>query len=440
MLNTIFEILATVIDFVFLTWFVPKFNRTSVLEKKWTLIFPLASLMLQFAVDYIHGNLEFIFIIIQFAFFFLFSLFLCDGKYTRAILSACLFALTLITVGSVIVHVFSYAYPWVEFVLVSYEGKERIIFLIICKTIQFIVYKILLQIFKAEDNLDTRSSIWCILFTLLTCVVLTTLVSLCVEFRDEKMQTYAFIIAIAVVITNVVFYFLIYHIQKLLKLKYELKLTKERMAFETEKMEEAHIIWDNIKKLRHDIKNHIIVISAQLDRGMVDECREYVKKLEPSVDSMGDLIRSNNEIADYIINSKLSKLDDIEVFIVGTLGNLEKVEDTDIACIMGNIIDNAVEAQNKVRGEKKIELVFSRVGGGVSIVCKNTIEKSVLSNNSDLKTSKNDKDSHGMGHKIVENAVKKYGGMIEYFEEENIFGVQIFLPKISDTKTSDSSN
>lgn len=428
MLNTIFEILATVLDIVFLIWFVPKFNRTNVSEKKWTLIFPLASLLLQFAVDYIRGNFELIFIIIQFILFLLFSLFICERKYTRGILSACLFSLTIMTVGSIISYAFSYVYPGFEFLLTNYEGKARILFLIIAKTVQFLVYKIILQVFKAEDNLDTRSSIGCVLFTLFSTVVLTTLLYVCIEFQNERIQNYAFIIAVTVIFSNVVFYFFIYHIQKLIKLKYELKLTKERMAFEAEKTEEAHIIWDNIRKVRHDIKNHLVIISAQLEQGRIEECKKYVKKIEPAIECMGNMIHSNNSVIDYMINSKLSRLSDIEVSITGGMESFDDIEDTDIACIMGNILDNAIEAQKSVKGEKKIELFFTSIDNGRNIICKNTIEGSVL-NNRELKTTKKDEKNHGMGHKIVENAVKKYGGIVDYFEEENVFGIQIVLPK-----------
>ena len=45
------------------------------------------------------------------------------------------------------------------------------------------------------------------------------------------------------------------------------------------------------------------------------------------------------------------------------------------------------------------------------------------------KTSKSDPESHGLGHQIVENAVKKYGGWVNYFEKDGMFGVQITIPE-----------
>ena len=65
------------------------------------------------------------------------------------------------------------------------------------------------------------------------------------------------------------------------------------------------------------------------------------------------------------------------------------------------------------------------------ILFKNTIGRSVLKSNPDLKSTKKDGSSHGYGHKIVEKIVKDHRGMIDYFEEGDMFGVQIILPGIS---------
>ena len=62
------------------------------------------------------------------------------------------------------------------------------------------------------------------------------------------------------------------------------------------------------------------------------------------------------------------------------------------------------------------------------IICKNTVAKSVLAENSSLKSTKQTGDAHGYGTKIVAEIVAKYHGMIDYYEEFDLFGVQIILP------------
>ena len=98
-------------------------------------------------------------------------------------------------------------------------------------------------------------------------------------------------------------------------------------------------------------------------------------------------------------------------------------------CLVGNILDNAVEAIARVKRDKKrIELLFLRQNSNRIIICKNTIEKSVLGENSELKTTKAPSSEHGYGTKIIAKIVSDYGGMVDYFEEFNMFGVQVILP------------
>ena len=62
------------------------------------------------------------------------------------------------------------------------------------------------------------------------------------------------------------------------------------------------------------------------------------------------------------------------------------------------------------------------------IICKNTIAKSVLAENRDLNSTKSGGDSHGYGHIIINKIVGDYDGMVEYFEEDGMFGIQVILP------------
>ena len=97
-------------------------------------------------------------------------------------------------------------------------------------------------------------------------------------------------------------------------------------------------------------------------------------------------------------------------------------------------MDNAIEALSDV-SEKRIELLFSVQNDNRVIICKNTIKESVLKNNKELKSTKASGDSHGWGHQIVAKIVADYHGMVDYFEEFGMFGVQIILP--NNKKTDD---
>ena len=205
---------------------------------------------------------------------------------------------------------------------------------------------------------------------------------------------------------------------------------QEKTEFEKKRVEEAEVIWDNIRKTKHDLKNHLTVVGGYLEAGENEVCKEYLEKLTQTVDSMGNLIRSGNEMLDYLINAKLARAKDIKVLLNGSAAPLAHIDPVDLSCIVGNILDNAIEAQEDVPKERKqIELRFAQHSGCAVILCKNTVNGRVLQNGKLKKTAKSDPESHGLGHQIVEASVKKYGGWVNYFEEDGVFGVQITIPE-----------
>ena len=251
-----------------------------------------------------------------------------------------------------------------------------------------------------------------------------------IENQTPGVEIVIFILAIILIFMNLILYIMIYQLQALLKNKYELALMQDRMAFEKNRVDEASVIWNNIRQVKHDLKNHFVVMRGHLNGGDLESCMKYLSKLDETVENMGNMIQSGNSVIDYLINSKLSNLDGVEVLISGYVGNYTDIEDVDLACILGNILDNAVEAQKAVVSEKRIELLFLQKKSNRVIICKNKIKESVLQNNQKLKSTKESPELHGIGHQIVESTVKKYNGLIDYFEKDDMFGVQIILPDL----------
>lgn len=124
----------------------------------------------------------------------------------------------------------------------------------------------------------------------------------------------------------------------------------------------------------------------------------------------------------------------------GSIGDISDIEELDLACLFGNILDNAIEATEKNK-EKRIELLFLRQNSNRVIICKNTVSESVLKNNKQLKTTKKQQETHGLGTSIVARIVQKYHGVVEYYEESDMFGVQIILPvRINNTVLAGEQN
>ena len=428
MIYSISEIVATLFDVIFLIWFIPSFNHSKFYRKKITLILPLTLLVFQLLVEVYFTSFDLVYLLLFTVGSCVYAFWFSNKNYLRALLSLCLFIVVIMLSGSLIYMIFS-LYITDLSAINHYAGTDaRILFLLISRVVQFAIYKFLLQIFHADETLDLKNSIIVFASSLLSAIGLGAMMKVVINSADTHLHIPILITIFVLALTNIVSYFLIYQVQKLLKNKYELKLLQEKMAFEKDSYEESAQVWENIRKVRHDIKNHFVVIRGHLQNQDLPACEDYIEKIMPSIESTGNLIQSNNTVLDYLINSKLSGLEETQIIISGVVGNFDDIEDTDLASVIGNVLDNAVEAQENVTGTKRIELLFRVKNENRVIICKNTVSESVLQNNKELRSTKKNRQDHGLGHKIVETILQKYDGWADYFENDDMFGVQIMLP------------
>ena len=109
------------------------------------------------------------------------------------------------------------------------------------------------------------------------------------------------------------------------------------------------------------------------------------------------------------------------------MGELADIDEVDLACLLGNLLDNALEALSLTK-EPRLELCFFMENANRVISCKNSIAGSVLDKNKNLLSTKSDKSSHGFGIPVIRQIVAKYDGMCEFYEEDSLFCVTIVLP------------
>lgn len=147
----------------------------------------------------------------------------------------------------------------------------------------------------------------------------------------------------------------------------------------------------------------------------------------PKTAKIGNIVHTGNDILDYLINTKLSVMKNVDISVSGALSDLSAIADPDLVSIFGNIVDNIAEAIEPLN-ERKVEFLFAKEEENQIMIFKNSISYSVLKTNRELRSTKKDKESHGFGHIIVEEIVNKLGGIMNYSETDSMFSVQIVCP------------
>ena len=210
------------------------------------------------------------------------------------------------------------------------------------------------------------------------------------------------------------------------------KETKEMHSQETE-LRELH---QNVRQLKHDMKNHLMVLTAYLNAGEYDQARDYTSELLDKFSTMHSYIETGNVLLNHIINEKLSYAKSQGILVKAEIENLafEKMSRMDFSALLTNMLDNAIEAllrekEEEFAGKPQMQVVISSQRGYETICVKNRISSSVLAQNPSLETSKVEKDLHGFGVGKIKEIVNRYGGMADFYEEENFFCVKVFIPK-----------
>ena len=103
------------------------------------------------------------------------------------------------------------------------------------------------------------------------------------------------------------------------------------------------------------------------------------------------------------------------------------IEDDDIVIILGNLLDNAIEATELLEGDKYIEVNFEYHKDCVFIIVKNNYDNVINIVNGSIKTRKKDDVLHGIGLKSVESALEKYDGVIKYEHNQDEFVANVIL-------------
>lgn len=207
----------------------------------------------------------------------------------------------------------------------------------------------------------------------------------------------------------------------------QLKLQSEEFQLKL-RDELTHANTEN-KKLRHDLKHHFTVLQRKIKEDP-EYAMEYVKQLSNHVEIV-TYANTNNEILNYILNTKAAIAHQMDIpFEYKISDSLIFINDFDLISILGNALDNAIEAQQFVK-EAWIHMEIASYEDTVIIKIENPCDSARIRWNDDvLSTSKKDKDKHGYGLKNIKEQCEKYQGSLEINIENSIFQLILSFLKV----------
>ncbi len=129
---------------------------------------------------------------------------------------------------------------------------------------------------------------------------------------------------------------------------------------------------------------------------------------------------TKNKILDLTINKYQYICEDknINFNVSIKTANLSHIETSDLTTLLGNLLDNAVDAAKRSKN-RKIDFSLNKVNEFEVLTCVNSCDESPNAIGNYLQTTKQDSGFHGLGINSIKRIVKKYHGNFEWSYNEN---------------------
>lgn len=184
----------------------------------------------------------------------------------------------------------------------------------------------------------------------------------------------------------------------------------------------------NLRAYAHDAKNQLSAIKNLNDN---PEIEMHISKMVERLIEYSKVCHSGNHTLDVVIDKYVTECDLNNITFEFDIknNNLSQVEPYDLVAILGNLLDNALEASEQSQ-DKMVSIETDFRNNFSVIVVSNSCDKNPRFNNSELPvTTKSNKQLHGFGLKSVRKTLKKYNGDIafEYDYQKKTFIVTVML-------------
>ena len=183
-----------------------------------------------------------------------------------------------------------------------------------------------------------------------------------------------------------------------------------------------------IRNIKHDLRNQVFVLNDLLKEDKYYEAKQYINQLYNDVEKVTSVCYTGNSAVDSIINLKgdyarnrnISYMSKIKV-------NSIDFDTISICRILGNAIDNAIEACERMEiDEKCVCIAMHQLDNKLIIEIENTSLPVDVNN---LITSKKNKEAHGIGMQSIRQTVESMNGYVSCNYENGYFSIKIVLSK-----------
>ncbi len=312
------------------------------------------------------------------------------------------------------------------------QGSFRDSFGVIATRI--VMYGEALMVENLKSTKKGRNIDWTFWVASIMIPVSTLILELFIASRTDLMKIEAIGSAALVLAVNVIAFYLYDSLAENYIKKSKVALLQKENELYSRQCEIMQSSTEDLQAFRHDMSNQLIILNNLLEEGKDEEAKRQLNQLSHFIKGKVIYSTSRNTIIDGLVNYKLQSAasENIKVKTEIVVPEQLNIDIADLITVLGNLLDNALEALKKVDREQRIltiKIVFSqeRLIGRIT----NTYCGKIYKKDDKILTSKKEKQKHGYGLSNVEKIIKKYNSYMEIDYVNGKFKVDfiIYLPQ-----------
>lgn len=247
--------------------------------------------------------------------------------------------------------------------------------------------------------------------------------------KEQLLMKIAAISVIALIISNVLLFYLFELQIKNAETKTRAMLLQQQIQDKADYYKELAEKQRLSNKTAHDLKNQLFALEELIKKDPVSG-KEELKAITDKLLSASEMTLTGIDSIDALITAKQLKMREYDICFTHrvVMPKHMSVQPLEFCIVLGNLLDNAIEANEKVaKNDRFVSLSIAQKQGYLSVQIGNAIAENVKIHNNEISTTKRNKEVHGFGIQSVKEITEKYNGTISFEQKENIFIASVIL-------------
>ncbi len=225
------------------------------------------------------------------------------------------------------------------------------------------------------------------------------------------------------------FYYMVNLLEKEAQMQ-KLRLAQERAQNQIRLYQDMKQHYEQQRRRQHDHRNELHCIQGLIEGGKTEEALRYIANLTGNIKQRQLCVNTNHSVVNVMLNQKYVQACDSQITMTMVCNDLSglTVSEEDLVVLLGNLLDNALEACEKLEHNRVIQVKMVLEEEQLVLAVRNPAREPVQSKDHRILTSKRDKERHGIGLLNVDDVIRRNGGTSVLKWEDGWFSFTAVIP------------